>query len=801
MHLLHRFQGFFAEHDRMTGFAWSPLISSPSNASFHSTAKHVVHRLAQDSYGIHTFVRMASVEGFYGSLRDTDLTLVLTNPGAASRFEMLQLAMATRCGWDKGMVRPLEHLHLVSREASGMLLVLSRLNASTLLQLLSMQAASWCRKLGCTSRIGASGDDGISSSSPSMGSMSAAPPLLLTYQIYYSLLALQNMILQDSKVTDLLELWQSTFVFDEGSSDELDPFMLVVSDLLTLFFCLKVSKVHLMLREIGMGARAIITHVWRFSMNYFDFDIRYNSVEFQHSRGIVADCGSIMEDVAIRYIRRHRALLNLDFVWAFCEAKGYLLAAQEVLLPSASSPASPSLYAYLDPLFGKGCIGGGIIRLDCLMESVEVIAGKSRVVLCTLMLYIGSILSKNRQLGIQLLLSLFPYVGPQAARIEIFRSSVERHMEGVTGGDDPSGKDPYLISLEDFHEYATGLLKNQAKVEGAITHRYDDVPLQLLWLEASLMLSDYFHQQILQCNAIGHFHRRVLDLLLYSPVLSLRAAESTVKICLKHGFLRGVEAVTDRWLESILSMLGEEPTECDDTVSRFENAIVTMHVLRKRDQFVDAAAVRNWPFHAEVQAMLEAVQRCVSHLLSKHVLDLEARCTHFGTRKLQAVDLQPQPQWMGSFMFTEYCEVQQLLEQLLRLCWKVSIMSAAVDSSDNGCEVDVLVEIALEAILLANMRSIRLGDTLPPSIVRRAYGSIRLSALGRFRGYVVDELLALKHRDNEVGGDGPYALLVASLIVELLGRSIGLESMLDVIEREPVLSRCLNYSLIERLRF
>jgi hypothetical protein len=124
------------------------------------------------------------------------------------------------------------------------------------------------------------------------------------------------------------------------------------------------------------------------------------------------------------------------------------------------------------------------------------------------------------------------------------------------------------------------------------------------------------------------------------------------------------------------------------------------------------------------------------------------------------------------------------------------------DSCGGSRELDVLVEIALEVIMRANTSAIRLGEVhvLPPSIVRRAFDSLRLSAATSFRAYVVRELLVLGHchRDSEVGAG---TVCIATVIVELLGRSVGVESMLDVIESEPALSRCLDYSMIERLRF
>lgn len=891
MHLLHRFHGFFFRQEeekeaegegeatgRKAGFVFSPLLSPPRNgtSSFYSTAAahHRQPQTAVSSYGIHTYVVMAGIGGFNGPLlRDSSngrcepINLSRGGGGGAvaSRFDVLQDAVAaTRCGYCcRGKEHSLDLHHLVSREASGVPTLLSRLNAKSLLQLLTIQAANWCRKLGSPSAI------------------SAAPPLLLTYRIYYSLVAMQNMVFQStSEVTDLLELWQSTFEADSNRSsimssssnsiqqrtaaadDDCDPFMCVVSDLLTWHFCLTVSKAHLTLRERQLrGAHTCSgrrrKRVYRCSMHYFDVDIDCSSRDLggswlQHRFQASGDSmlmvmvpgeGKEEEEAAIRYIRKHRALLNLDFVWAFCGAKGYKSAAREVLLVSACSvPASSSLRGCLDQLFRQGCAP---VRLDCLMESMEAIAERSRVVLCALMLHMGSILSSNRQLGVQLLLHLLPYVGPQAARMEIFRSRGPRGERGscliVTEGgarddavrdsyeaeggaadpsmtseddDDEDDDGAYLNALEAFHEYATGLLhSDRAVVEEAATgSSCCHVSSQLLWLEASLLLANYhrrhhllhLHQSIV--ISTGHY-RRVLDLLLCSPVSALHhspAAESTAQLCLQHGFFEGVAAVTGRWLESILGesqCLQEEQqqpsTECD-AVSRFEHAIVTIHVLtRKNNHYSDAAVAHHRPLQSmqQVQAMLEAVQRCIPHLLSKLVFDLEAA----------AAAADPLGGGPGSL----HCEeVQQQLVLLLRLCWKVSIIASAAaaaaveDSCGGRREVGVLVEIALEAIVLANTNTpaTRLGDTtLPPSIVRRAFDSIWLAAATRFRAYVVRELLVVGRRGSD---GGPHTGCdAAAVIVELLGRSIGAESLLDVIESEPALSRCLDYSMIERLRF
>ena len=882
MHLLHRFHGFFFREEeeeeataRKAGFTFSPLLSPPRNAtsSFYSTAAaHYRQPQTAVSYGIHTYVVMEGVGGFNGPLlRDSSngrCELINLSRGGgrrgvvASRFDVLQDAVAaTRCGYCcRGKEHSLDLHHLVSREASGVPTLLSRLNAKSLLQLLTIQAANWCRKLG---------------------SPSAAPPLLLTYQIYYSLVAMQNMVFQSSsEVTDLLELWQSTFEADIHSSssisssinsinsscvpheeltaaigDDCDPFMCVVSDLLTWHFCLTVSKAHLTLRERQLrGAHTCSgrrrKRVYRCSMHYFDVDIdcscrdltggssiwphRFQASGDSMSTAMVPGEGKEEEEAAIRYIRKHRALLNLDFVWAFCGAKGYKSAAREVLLVSACSlPASSSLRGYLDQLFRQGCAP---VRLDCLMESMEAIAERSRVVLCALMLHMGSILGSNRQLGVQLLLHLFPYVGPQAARMEIFRSrglrgergscllvteggarDVVRDSSEVEGGAaDPSmtsnDDDAYLNALEAFHEYATGLLHSDRAVIDSCCH----VSSQLLWLEASLLLGSYHrrhHHHLHQSIVIstGHY-RRVLDLLLCSPVSALHhspAAESTAQLCLQHGFFEGVAAVTGRWLESILGETEllqcqsqclqeqeQQPSNECDAVSRFEHAIVTIHLLtRKNNHYSDAAGAHHRPLQSmqQVQAMLEAVQRCIPHLLSKLVFDLEA-----------AAAADP----LGGQGSLHCEEVQQQLVQLLRLCWKVSIIASAAaaaaveDSCGGSREVGVLVEIALEAIVLANTNTpaTRLGDTtLPPSIVRRAFDSIRLAAATRFRAYVVRELLVVGRRGSD---GGPHTGCdAAAVMVELLGRSIGAESLLDVIESEPALSRCLDYSMIERLRF
>ena len=799
MHLLQRFQGFFREATA----AYSPLLSPASNetSSFYSTA---VHREAQPMpYGIHTYVVMAGVGGFNGSLLraidQRELLINLPEEVVASRFYVLQVAMAaTRRGYYRGKELSPDH-HLVSREASGVPTLLSRLNAKSLLQLVTMQAANWCRKLGCIPQIDVSGD--ASPSEPFV--IPAKPPLLLTYQIYYSLVAMQNMVFQSSsKVTDLLELWQSTFEAGSSCYEHADPFMRVVSDLLTMYFCLAVSRDHL--RGLGLGAlihrrRPILSRDYRCSMNYFDMDIVYTHSSAPGGSLISGDSMSTTvvvpgkeaeEEAAIRYVRKYRALLNLDFVWALCEAKGYVSAAREVLLMSASWPASHSLRGYLEV-----CVGRDSVRLDCLMESLQAIAEKSQVVLCTLMLQMGSILDSNKQLGVQLLLHLFPYVGPQAARIEIFRSCGPRCTGPIVVAE--GGDGAYLNALEAFLEYAAGLLRNRAVVEDTATG--SDVSLQLLWVEASLLLGNYHRQHLHQSISMGHF-QRVLDLLLCSPVSALQhsSAVSTAQLCLQHGFFEGVAAVTGRWLEAALFPGGlqhlQEPAECD-VVSRFEHAIITIHVLTRKNYHyycssIDAVA-HYQPLQSQVRAMLESVQRCISHLLSKLVSDLEAgSAKSYARQLLHAVDP----------------EMQQLV-QLFRLCWKVSIVSAAcsMDGSDScggSRELGVLVEIALEAIMLANTSSIRQGDihVLPPSIVRRAFDSIRLSAATIFRAYVVRELLVLGHchRDSEVGAG---TVCIATVIVELLGRSVGVESMLDVIESEPALSRCLDYSMIERLRF
>ena len=800
MHLLQRFQGFFREATaRETGFAFSPLLSPASNktSSFYSTA---VHREAQPTpFGIHTYVVMAGVGGFNGSLLraigQRELLINLPEGVVASRFYVLQVAMAaTRCGYYRGKELSPDH-HLVSREASGVPILLSRLNAKSLLQLVTMQAANWCRKLDCIPQIDVSRD--ASTSEPFV--IPATPPLLLTYQIYYSLVAMQNMVFQSSsKVTDLLELWQSTFEAGSSCYEHADPFMRVVSDLLTMYFCLVVSRDHL--RGLGLGAlsrrrRPVLSRDYRCSMNYFDMDIVY--IHSSAPGGSLTSGDSISttvmvpgkeaeEEAAIRYVRKYRALLNLDFVWALCGAKGYVSAGREVLLMSASWPASHSLRGYLEV-----CVGRDSVRLDCLMDSLQAIAEKSQVVLCTLMLQMGSILDSNRQLGVQLLLHLFPYVGPQAARIEIFRSCGPRGTCPIVA---EGGDDAYLNALETFHEYASGLLRNRAVVEDTATG--SDVSLQLLWVEASLLLGNYHRQHLHQSISTGHF-QRVLDLLLCSPVSALQhcSAVSTAQLCLQHGFFEGVAAVTGRWLESALFPGGlQEPAECD-VVSRFEHAIITIHVLTRKNYHyycssIDAVAHYR-PLQSQVRAMLESVQRCISHLLSKLVSDLKAgSAKSYARQLLHAVDP----------------EMQQLV-QLFRLCWKVSIVSAAcsMDGSDSyggSRELGVLMEIDLEAIMLANTSSIRQGDihVLPPSIVRRAFDSIRLSAATIFRAYVVRELLVLGHchRDSEAGAG---TVCIATVVVELLGRSVGVESMLDVIESEPALSRCLNYSMIERLRF
>jgi hypothetical protein len=795
MHLLQRFQGFFREATATA--AYSPLLSPDSNetSSFYSTA---VHRKAQPTpFGIHTYVVMAGVGGFNGSLLraidQRELLINLPEGVAASRFYVLQVTMAAmRCGFYRGKELSPDH-HLVSREASGVPTLLSHLNAKSLLQLVTMQAANWCRKLGCIPQIYVSGD--ASTSEPFV--IPATPPLLLTYQIYYSLVAMQNMVFQSSsKVTDLLELWQSTFEAGSSCYEHADPFMRVVSDLLTMYFCLVVSRDHL--RGLGLGAlsrrrRPVLSRDYRCSMNYFDMDIVY--IHSSAPGGSLPSGDSISttvmvpgkeaeEEAAIRYVRKYRALLNLDFVWALCGAKGYVSAGREVLLMSASWPASHSLRGCLEM-----CVGRDSVRLDCLMESLQAIAEKSQVVLCTLMLQMGSILDSNRQLGVQLLLHLFPYVGPQAARIEIFRSCGPRGTCPIVA---EGGDGAYLNALEAFHEYASGLLRNRAVVKDTATG--SDVSLQLLWVEASLLLGNYHRQHLHQSISMGHF-QRVLDLLLCSPVSALQhcSAVSTAQLCLQHGFFEGVAAVTGRWLEAALFPGGlQEPAECD-VVSRFEHAIITIHVLTRKNYHyycssIDAVAHYR-PFQSQVRAMLESVQRCISHLLSKLVSDLEA-----GSAKSYARQHAVDP------------EMQQLV-QLFRLCWKVSIVSAAcsMDGSDScggSRELGVLMEIALEAIMLANTSSIRQGDihVLPPSIVRRAFDSIRLSAATIFRAYVVRELLVLGHchRDSEaVAG----TVCIATVVVELLGRSVGVESMLDVIESEPALSRCLNYSMIERLRF
>jgi hypothetical protein len=800
MHLLHRSQGFFREATaRETGFTFSPLLSPASSetSSFYST---IVHGEAQPSpYGIHTYVVMAGLGGFKGSLlRAIGRELIdLTEGVVASRFYVLQVAMAAmRCGCWPGNELSLDH-HLVSREASGVPTLLSRFNAKSLLQLLTMLAANWCRKLGCIPLIVASGE--ASPLGPFV--IPATPPLLLTYQIHYSLVAMQNMVFQSSsEVTDLLELWQSTFEASSSCYELADPFMCVVSDLLTMHFCLAVSKDHLTTRRgLGLGAlsrrrRPALSREYRCSMNYFDAYIHSNAPGHGGSFTTQVDSKSTTvmvpgkeEEAAIRFVRKYRALLNLDFVWALCGAKGYVSAAREVLLVSASLPASHSLRGYLEV-----CVGRDSIRLDCLMESLQAIAERSQVVLCTLMLHMGSILDSNRQLGVQLLLHLFPYVGPQAARIEIFRSyRPQGTCPIVAEGGGPSGGDgAYLNALEAFHEYATGLLRNRAVVEDTATG--SDFSLQLLWVEASLLLGNYHRQHLHQSISEGHF-QRVLDLLLCSPV----SAEYTAQLCLQHGFCEGVAAVTGRWLEAALFPGGlprmQEPAECN-AVSRFEHAIVTIHVLTRKNYHycssIDAVAHYR-PLQSQVRVVLESVQRCIPHLLSKLVSDLEAGSDKSHERQLlHAVDP----------------EMQQLV-QLFRLCWKVSIVSAAcsMDGSDScggSRELGVLVEIALEVIMRANISAIRLGDVhvLPPSIVRRAFDSIRLSAATNFRAYVVRELLVLGycHRDSEVGAG---TVCIATVIVELLGRSVGVESMLDVIESEPALSRCLDYSMIERLRF
>ena len=795
MHLLQRFQGFFREATA----AYSPLLSPASNetSSFYSTA---VHREAQPTpFGIHTYVVMAGVGGFNGSLLraidQRELLINLPEGVAASRFYVLQFTMAAmRCGFYRGKELSPDH-HLVSREASGVPILLSRLNAKSLLQLVTMQAANWCRKLGCIPQIDVSGD--ASPSEPFV--IPATPPLLLTYQIYYSLVAMQNMVFQSSsKVTDLLELWQSTFEAGSSCYEHADPFMRVVSDLLTMYFCLVVSRDHL--RGLGLGAlsrrrRPVLSRDYRCSMNYFDMDIVYIHSSAPGGSWISGDSISTTvmvpgkeaeEEAAIRYVRKYRALLNLDFVWALCGAKGYVSVGREVLLVSASWPASHSLRECLEV-----CVSRDSVRLDCLMESLQAIAEKSQVVLCTLMLQMGSILDSNRQLGVQLLLHLFPYVGPQAARIEIFRSCGPRGTCPIVA---EGGDGAYLNALEAFHEYASGLLRNRAVVEDTATG--SDVSLQLLWVEASLLLGNYHRQHLHQSISMGHF-RRVLDLLLCSPVSALQhcSAVSTAQLCLQHGFFEGVAAVTGRWLEAALFPGGlQEPAECD-VVSRFEHAIITIHVLTRKNYHyycssIDAVAHYR-PLQLQVRAMLESVQRCISHLLSKLVSDLKAgSAKSYARQLLHAVDP----------------EMQQLV-QLFRLCWKVSIVSAAcsMDGSDScggSRELGVLMEIALEAIMLANTSSIRQGDihVLPPSIVRRAFDSIRLSAATIFRAYVVRELLVLGHchRDSEAGAG---TVCIATVVVELLGRSVGVESMLDVIESEPALSRCLNYSMIERLRF
>lgn len=552
------------------------------------------------------------------------------------------------------------------------------------------------------------------------------------------------------------------------------------------------------------------------------------------------------EEVAIRYIRKHRALLNLDFVWAFCGAKGYVSAAREVLLLVSACCCCRTRSLLLDPLLGVGHgsgVGGVSVRLDCLIERVEATTGRSRVVLCALMLRMGSILDSNRQLGVQLLLYLFPHVGPQTARMEIFRSRDDDETGGARDDDDATLRDagdgavdPYssrsddddddarLSALEAFHDYATGLLHNRAVVEddAATGSSYSYVSLQLLWVEASLMLGQYHRQHLHQSISIGH-SRRVLDLLLSNPVSALQHswAATTAQLCQQYGFFEGVAAITSRWLGAILSPGGmqcqqqQESAECD-AVSRFEHAIVTMHVLTRKSHHycIDDAVAHYRSLQSQVQAMLESMQRCISFLLSKLVFDLEeagsAPNSSYARQQLHAVDP------LGSYG-SLHCEDQQQLVQLLRLCWKVSIVSAAVDScSVDGCfscggsrEVVVLVEIALKAMIALEANTpaaiSRLGDdTLPPSIVRRAFDSIRLSAATRFRAYVVLELLVLKGRpDREVGGSGGGGgtVCVAAVIVELLGRSVGVETTLDVIESEPALSRCLDYSMIERLRF